>query len=151
MDNDDAETTTDGQVSESGSQPVAASIHRGVNLTRLAAECSGAAGLWPVPVWAAAVDLILGRARSRVGRPQAYVTGSITNEPAVMLDAAESVAGADPGMGEALWAGVGSSRQGAQPVAVRRITCPIHLTDHHEDRECAGCRADRIAQRPEEG
>lgn len=134
-------------------QPQVARIHRGVNLTRLAAECSSAAGSWPAPVWVAAVDLILGRARSRVGRPQAYVTGSITSEPAVMLDAAEAVAGTDEALGQSLWAGVDHSAPQAataQP-ALRRVTCPIHRTDHREDHPCGGCRADRLAQHPQEG
>lgn len=149
MDNDDDEkTTTDGP--ESGSR--VASIHRGVNLTRLSAECAPAAGQWPVPVWAAAVDLILDRARSRVARPQRYVTGSITNEPAVMLDAAEAVAGSDAALGQALWAGTsGPAAPAAPQAAPRRVTCPIHLIDHREDLECGGCRADRLTQSSQEG
>ena len=149
VDNDDDEkTTTDGP--ESGSR--VASIHRGVNLTRLSAECAPAAGQWPVPVWAAAVDLILDRARSRVARPQRYVTGSITNEPAVMLDAAEAVAGSDAALGQALWAGTsGPAAPAAPQAAPRRVTCPIHLIDHREDLECGGCRADRLTQSSQEG
>lgn len=150
MDDDDDETTTDHHVP--GSQTEVSRIHRGVNLSRLAIEGQEAAGQWPVEVWAAAVDLILDRARSRVSSPQRYVTGSITREPAVMLDAAETVAGADAGLAQSLWAaptqGTGAA---AGAAAVRRITCPIHQTDHREDRECGGCRADRLAQRPQEG
>ena len=144
---DDDETTTDEQVSGTGSQ--LASIHRGVNLNRLAAECRPAVGQWPMPVWAAAVDLILGRARSRVARPQRYVTGSITNEPAVMLDAAEAIAGPDTARAASLWAD--TSGQAGPPAPARRITCPIHLTDHREDLECGGCRADRLTQSSQEG
>lgn len=143
MDDDDDETTTTDEQS-SGSQ--IARIHRGVNLGRLAAECAAAAGAWPMPVWAAAVDLILGRATSRVARPQRYVTGSIVNEPAVMLDAAERVAGSSETSSLALFAGHDGPQQ-----PVRRVTCPIHQADHREDRECAGCRADRLAQKPQEG
>lgn len=149
VDNDDNDETT----TDEPQQSQVARIHRGVNLTRLAAECASAAGWWPSPVWVAAVDLILGRARSRVGRPQAYVTGSITSEPAVMLDAAEAVAGTDEALGQSLWAGVGHSAEpvpAAQPVP-RRVTCPIHRTDHREDHPCGGCRADRLAQHPQKG
>lgn len=146
VDNDDDEmTTTDGP----GSESKVSRIHRGVNLSRLAAECAPAAGQWPVPVWAAAVDLILGRARSRVARPQRYVAGAIASEPAVMLDAAESVAGSDAALGEALWAG--SNASAAQPAPPRRVTCPIHFIDHRDGGECGGCRADRLAERPQEG
>ncbi|ROZ62775.1 helix-turn-helix domain-containing protein [Kocuria soli] len=139
---DDDETTIDEQQSESQ----IARIHRGVNLNRLAAECSHATGPWPAPVWAAAVDLILGRAKSRVARPQRYVTGSITNEPAVMLDAASQWAGSDDALAVSLMA----ENELSQP-PVRRVTCPTHHIDHRDDRECGGCRADRLAQRPQEG
>ena len=73
-----------------------------------------------------------------------------------MLEAAEAVgqledvfrATAQPGPG-----------QPAQPVAsvalaavsTRRVSCPVHHTDHLESHECGGCRADRLAQRSEEG
>ena len=143
---DDDETTT----GESAGESQVPRIHRGVNLNRLAVECKGAAGQWPVEVWAAAVDQILDRARSRVARPQAYVRGSISNEPAVMLDAAEAVADTGAGM-EAMWGASGAAGVAGPPATARRVTCPIHLTDHREDRECGGCRADRLVQRPEEG
>ena len=146
VDDDDDETTTD----ESVGKFQVPRIHRGVNLNRLAVECRAAAGQWPVEVWVAAVDQILDRARGRVARPQAYVRGSISNEPAVMLDAAEAVAGAGAGM-EALWGASGADGAAGPPVAARRVTCPTHLTDHREDRECGGCRADRLVKRPEEG
>lgn len=146
VDDDDDETTTD----ESAGKSEVPRIHRGVNLNRLAVECRAAAGQWPVEVWAAAVDQILDRARGRVARPQAYVRGSISNEPAVMLDAAEAVAGAGAGM-ETLWGASGAHVAARPSVAPRRVTCPTHLTDHREDRECGGCRADRLVKRPEEG
>ncbi|KAA9394155.1 hypothetical protein FCK90_08540 [Kocuria coralli] len=152
---DDDETTTEdkplGSVDEAKRPP---RIHRGVNLSRLRTECAPVAGQWPVDAWAGAVDLILDRTRTRVARPQAYVTGSIRAEPEVLLDASEKTTSSLTGP-----PAVAAPAEGAQPASghaprvlpVRRVSCPIHHTEHLHEHECAGCRADRLAQRPEEG
>lgn len=132
------------------------SQHRGVNVARLRMEHGAAVGSWAEAVWVAVVDLVLSRARGAVSRPQAFVSRAIENDHGVMIEAAEAVgqledvfrATAQPGPGQVAQPVVPAARAA---VSTRRVSCPVHYTDHLESHECGGCRADRLAQRSEEG
>lgn len=113
-------------------------MHRGVNVRRLAMEAGAAAGEWPEEAWVAAVDLILGRASGKVSSPQRFVTTGILRDPTVMLDVS--------GFGSVDPFGVPIKGQSWQPQPRRRVTCPVHHTEHIEGQPCPGCRADAITR-----
>ncbi|WP_270263985.1 helix-turn-helix domain-containing protein [Kocuria marina] len=113
-------------------------MHRGVNVRRLAREAGVAAGEWPEESWVAAVDLILGRASGRVSSPQRFVTTGILRDPTVMLDVS--------GFGSVDPFGVPVEGQALRPQPRRRVTCPVHRTEHIEGQPCPGCRADAITR-----
>ena len=141
-------------------QPILArhsSQHRGVNVARLRMEHGAAVGSWPEAVWVAVVDLVLSRARGAVSRPQAFVSRAIENDRGVMLEAAEAVGQledvfrATDRTGPAAHAMPSAVRPSVAGSPMRRVSCSVHHTDHLESHECSGCRADRLAQKPQEG
>ena len=156
VDDDDRSMTT---IEDHPQQPTPASRpsqHRGVNVARLRMEHGAAVGSWPEAVWVAVVDLVLSRARGAVSRPQAFVSRAIENDHGVMLEAAEAVGQLQDVFGATAKPGPGQPAQPVVPVgraavSTRRVSCPVHHTDHLESHECSGCRADRLAQRSEEG
>ncbi|WP_156417196.1 helix-turn-helix domain-containing protein [Kocuria rhizophila] len=113
-------------------------MHRGVNVRRLAMEAGVTAGEWPEEAWVAAVDLILGRASGKVSSPQRFVTTGVLRDPTVMLDVS--------GFGSVDPFGVPVERQARRPQPRRRVTCPVHHTEHIEGQPCPGCRADAITR-----
>lgn len=132
------------------------SQHRGVNVARLRMEHGAAVGSWPEAVWVAVVDLVLSRARGAVSRPQAFVSRAIENDHGVMLEAAEAVGQLEDVFGATAHPSAEAAAHPAAPAtrattSTRRVSCPVHHTDHLESHECSGCRADRLVRRSEEG
>lgn len=153
IDDDDAMTVINPNLTEQAPR-----IHRGVDLRRLAMECGSAAGVWTVGVWAATVDVILGRASGRVSSPQRFVTAAIQRDPTVVLDGLETANAqgthAGPAESDATLPAPVPVSQYPEPhsrARARAVSCPVHHTDHLEGQECGGCRADRLTCPAEEG